>query len=120
MVNFYFFSGLNDVVFSCFSGLISDISVSARLALNCDYLIPILLQQLYPDIAAAISSYFKHCLSVSGEIPGVLGFKETKLSISFYRRSRVHCCRPLLCAITLDEANPQGLWLQIEQSPSPM
>jgi hypothetical protein len=26
----------------------------------------------------------------------------------------------LLCAITLDEANPQGLWLQIEQSPSPM
>jgi hypothetical protein len=25
-----------------------------------------------------------------------------------------------LCAITLDEANPQGLWLQIEQSPSPM
>jgi hypothetical protein len=24
------------------------------------------------------------------------------------------------CAITLDEANPQGLWLQIEQSPSPM
>jgi hypothetical protein len=52
--------------------------------------------------------------------PGVLGFKETKLSSSFYRRSRVHCCRPLLCAITLDEANHQGLWLQIEQSPSPM
>jgi hypothetical protein len=26
----------------------------------------------------------------------------------------------LLCAITLDEANPQGLWLQIELSPSPM
>jgi hypothetical protein len=25
----------------------------------------------------------------------------------------------LLCAITLDEANPHGLWLQIEQSPSP-
>jgi hypothetical protein len=56
----------------------------------------------------------------SGEIPGVLGFKETKLTSSFYRRSRVHCRRPLLCAITLDEANPQGLWLQIEQSPSPM
>jgi hypothetical protein len=30
-------------------------------------------------------------LSVSGKIPGVLGFKETKLSSSFYRRSRVHC-----------------------------
>jgi hypothetical protein len=43
-----------------------------------------------------------------------LGFKEIKLSSSFYRRSRVHCRRPLLCAITLDEANPQGLWLQIE------
>jgi hypothetical protein len=41
-----------------------------------------------------------------GEIPGVLGFKETKLSSSFHHRSRVYCCRPLLCAITLDEANP--------------
>jgi hypothetical protein len=57
-------------------------------------------------------------LSVSRKIPSVLGFKETKLSSSFYRRSRVHCCRPLLCAITLDEANPHKLWLQIEQSPS--
>jgi hypothetical protein len=45
-------------------------------------------------------------LSVSREIPGVLGFKETKLSSSFYRRSRVYCRRPLLCAIALDEANP--------------
>jgi hypothetical protein len=45
-------------------------------------------------------------LSVSGEIPGVLGFKETILSSSFYRRSRVHCRRPLLRAIALDEANP--------------
>jgi hypothetical protein len=59
-------------------------------------------------------------LSVSGEIPGVLGFKETELSSSFYRRSRVYCRSSLLCAITLDEANPQGLWLQIEQIPSPM
>jgi hypothetical protein len=59
-------------------------------------------------------------LSVSGEIHGVMGFKETKLSSSFHRRNRVHCRRPLLCAITLDEANPQGLWLQIKQSPSPM
>jgi hypothetical protein len=53
-------------------------------------------------------------------VPGVLGFKETKLSSSFYRRSRVYCRRPLLRAIALDEANPQGLWLQIEQSRSPM
>jgi hypothetical protein len=59
-------------------------------------------------------------LLVSGKISGVMGFKETKLSSSFHRRSRVHCRRPLLCAITLDEANPQGLWLQIEQSPSLM
>jgi hypothetical protein len=50
-------------------------------------------------------------LSLSVEIPGILGFKETKLSSSFYRRSRVYCRRSLLCAITLDEANPQGLWL---------
>jgi hypothetical protein len=33
-------------------------------------------------------------------------FKETKLSSSIHRRSRVYCCRPLLCTITLDEANP--------------
>jgi hypothetical protein len=45
-------------------------------------------------------------LSVSGEIPGVLGFKETKFSSSFYHRSRVYCRKPLLRAITLDEANP--------------
>jgi hypothetical protein len=38
-------------------------------------------------------------LSVSGKISGVLGFKETKLSSSFHRRSRVYCRRPLLCAI---------------------
>jgi hypothetical protein len=52
------------------------------------------------------------------EIPDVLVFKETKFSSSFYRRSRVYCHRLLLRAITLVEANPQGLWLQIEQSPS--
>jgi hypothetical protein len=45
-------------------------------------------------------------LSVSGEIHGVMGFKETKLCSSIHRRSRVHCCRSLLCTITLDEANP--------------
>jgi hypothetical protein len=50
----------------------------------------------------------------------LVSWASKKLSSSFYRRSRVHCCMPLLCAITLDEANPQGLWLQIEQSPSPM
>jgi hypothetical protein len=38
--------------------------------------------------------------------PGVMGFKETKLRSSFHRRSRVYCCRTLLCTITLDEANP--------------
>jgi hypothetical protein len=54
------------------------------------------------------------------EDPCVLGFKETKLSSSFHCRNRVHCRRPLLCAITLDEVNPKGLWLQIKQSPSPM
>jgi hypothetical protein len=59
-------------------------------------------------------------LLVSGEISGVMDFKETKLSSSFHRRGQVYCRRPLLCAITLDEANPQGLWLQIEQSPSSM
>jgi hypothetical protein len=35
-----------------------------------------------------------------------LGLKKTKFSSSFYRGSRVHCRRPLLRAIALDEANP--------------
>jgi hypothetical protein len=39
------------------------------------------------------------------EDPGALGFKETKLSSSIHHRSRVYCCRTLLCTITLDEAN---------------
>jgi hypothetical protein len=39
---------------------------------------------------------------------------------SFHRRSQVYCRRSLLCAITLDEPNPQGLWLQTEESLSPM
>jgi hypothetical protein len=42
-------------------------------------------------------------LSVSGEIPGVLGFKETKLSSSFHSQSRVHC-RSHCCA--------QLLWMR--------
>jgi hypothetical protein len=44
-------------------------------------------------------------LSVSGEIPGVLGFKETKFSSSIRHQSRVYYYRSLLCTITLDEAN---------------
>jgi hypothetical protein len=31
-----------------------------------------------------------------------------------------YCCKPLLRTIILDEANPLGLWLQVEKSPSPM
>jgi hypothetical protein len=54
------------------------------------------------------------------EIHGVLGFKETKFSSSIHRRSQVYCCWIQLCIITLDEANFEGLWLQTEQSPSPM
>jgi hypothetical protein len=56
-------------------------------------------------------------LPVLGKILGVLGFKEAKFSRSFHRRSRVHCRRPLLRAIALNEANPAGLRLQINQSP---
>jgi hypothetical protein len=57
-------------------------------------------------------------LPVLGKISGVLGFKEAKFCGSFNRRSRVYCRRSLLRAIALDEANPQGLWLQINQSSS--
>jgi hypothetical protein len=32
--------------------------------------------------------------------------KKTKLGSSIHHRSRVYCCRTLLCTITLDEANP--------------
>jgi hypothetical protein len=51
--------------------------------------------------------------------PWYLGFKETKLvALSTVEAEYIaagHCC-----AIALDEANPQGLWLQIEKSLSPM
>jgi hypothetical protein len=53
-------------------------------------------------------------------VPGVLGFKETKFSSSIDRRSQVYYCRTLLCKITLDEANHQGVWVQIKQNTSPM
>jgi hypothetical protein len=46
------------------------------------------------------------CQFLGRSIPGVLGFKETKLSSSFYRQSRVYCRRSLLRAIALDKANP--------------
>jgi hypothetical protein len=38
-------------------------------------------------------------------------------SISFYRRSRVHCRRPLLCAITLDEANLRDYGYKLSKVP---
>jgi hypothetical protein len=56
-------------------------------------------------------------LSVSGKIPGVLGFKETKFSSSFYRRSRVYCRRPLLRAITLDEATLRDYGYKLSKVP---
>jgi hypothetical protein len=56
-------------------------------------------------------------LVVSRKIPGVLGFKETKLCSSFHRRNWVHCHRPLLRAITLDEENPQGLFYKLSKVP---
>ena len=56
----------------------------------------------------------------SWEDPWCLGLQETKFSSSLYRRSRVHYRRPLLRATTLDEANPAGLRLQINQSPFAM
>jgi hypothetical protein len=52
-------------------------------------------------------------LLVFGKISGILGFKEAKFCSSFYRRSRVHCRRPLLRAIALDEANPKVNFLRI-------
>jgi hypothetical protein len=52
-------------------------------------------------------------LPVLGEILGVLGFKEAKFGRSFYRRSRVHCRRPLLRATTLDEE----VWNYISEGP---
>jgi hypothetical protein len=56
----------------------------------------------------------------SGKVPDVLEFKETNLRCPIHRRGRVCCCKSVLRAITLDEANPPVLWLQSEQSPTPM
>jgi hypothetical protein len=46
-----------------------------------------------------------------------MGFKETKLRSSFHRRSRVHCRGSLLCAITLDEANPRDYGYKLSKVP---
>jgi hypothetical protein len=50
--------------------------------------------------------------------------KSTSGTCQFLGRSLVSWAskkqNSVACTITLDEANPQGLWLQIEQSPSPM
>jgi hypothetical protein len=46
-----------------------------------------------------------------------MGFKETILRTSFHRRSRVHCCRPLLCAITLDEATLRDYGYKLSKVP---
>jgi hypothetical protein len=56
-------------------------------------------------------------LSVSGEISGVLGFKETKLRSSFHHRSRVYCRRPLLCAITLDKQTLRDYGCKLSKVP---
>jgi hypothetical protein len=56
-------------------------------------------------------------LSVSGKIPGVLGFKEIKLSSSFYHRSRVHCRRPLLRAIALDRQTLRDYGYKLSKVP---
>jgi hypothetical protein len=56
-------------------------------------------------------------LLVSGEILGVLGFKETKLSSSFYHRSRVYCRRTLLRTIALDEATLRDYGYKLSKVP---
>jgi hypothetical protein len=54
------------------------------------------------------------------KVSGVLEFKETNFRCSIHRWGQVCCRRTVLRATTLDEANPSGLWLQSEQSPTPM
>jgi hypothetical protein len=54
------------------------------------------------------------------KVYGVLELKEIKLCCPIHRQDRVHCPRPSLCAIALDEVNIQGLWLQSKQSSTPM
>jgi hypothetical protein len=46
--------------------------------------------------------------------------KQNSVALSTAEAKYIYCCRTLLCIITLDEANPYGLWLQVEQSHSPM
>ena len=57
-------------------------------------------------------------LSFPRMIFGLLVLEETKLRISLHCRSWVHCCWIVLCSITMDEANPQGLWHQREECAS--
>jgi hypothetical protein len=51
------------------------------------------------------------------EVPDVLELKEIKLCCPIHRRGQVYCHRLVLCAITLDEENPLGLWLRSKQVP---
>jgi hypothetical protein len=67
-----------------------------------------------------ICQFLGRYLSVSRKVPSVLEFKETNLCCPIHRRGRVCCRMSVLHAITLDEANPLGLWLQSEQSSTPM
>jgi hypothetical protein len=53
-------------------------------------------------------------------VPGVLELQETNICCPIHRLGRVRCRRTVLRATALDEANPLGLWLQSEQSPTPM
>jgi hypothetical protein len=54
------------------------------------------------------------------EGPWCRGALRNKILLPYLPLDRVCCRRPVLRATTMDEANAPGLWLQYEQSPTPM
>jgi hypothetical protein len=57
---------------------------------------------------------------ISRKVPGVLEFQEAE-SIALSTAEAEYVATGQCCAqLALDEANPLGLWLQSEQSPTPM
>ena len=61
--------------------------------------------------------YIRH-MSLSGMITCMLVFKEAELCITLHYWIWIYCCWIVLCSITMDEANTQGLWHQREECAS--
>ena len=56
-------------------------------------------------------------MSFSWSITCLLVFEEAELCITINCWIWIHCCWILLCSASMDEANSQGLWINLKQVP---